>query len=130
MIKNFKDLKEKAFDLRVKAGYTTAFVLLLVSYILTLYSNTQLIKQTKWVNHTNIVMKNLEGLVSGMKDAETGVRGYINTKDTIFLIPYKNSFPVVDSFYKALENDTKNIEIELICTITLPVKKSSRPQGY
>ncbi len=87
MIKNLTALKEKAFDFRVKAGYTAAFILLLISYILTLYSNSQLMKQTEWVNHTNIIMKNLEGLVSGMKDAETGVRGYINTKDTIFLTP-------------------------------------------
>ncbi len=112
MIKNLTALKEKAFDFRVKAGYTAAFILLLISYILTLYSNSQLMKQTEWVNHTNIIMKNLEGLVSGMKDAETGVRGYINTKDTIFLTPYKNSFPVVDSFYQALERDTKNIDYQ------------------
>jgi signal transduction histidine kinase len=125
MIKNLKDLKEKAFDFRVKAGYTAAFILLLISYILTLYSNTQLMKQTEWVNHTNIVMKNLESLVSGVKDAETGTRGYINSKDTIFLAPYKNSFAVVDTAYNALERDTREnpFQKKYLSSIILLIKE-------
>jgi signal transduction histidine kinase len=125
MIKNLTALKEKAFDFRVKAGYTAAFILLLISYILTLYSNTQLMKQTEWVNHTNIVMKNLESLVSGVKDAETGMRGYINSKDTTFLVPYKNSFAIVDTAYKALERDTKDnfFQKKYLSSIILLIKE-------
>lgn len=101
-----KSLKEIAKDLRVKAGYTSAFFLLLVSYLLTLYGNNQLIKQTRWVNHTNKVINDLEVLISGVKDAETGVRGYVITRDTSFLIPYKNSFAIVNNSFQNLRNST------------------------
>ena len=98
-----KTLKQLAFDLRLRAGYTTAFILLLVSYFLTLLANNQLIEKTKWVNHTNEVIKNLEGLSSSIKDAETGVRGYIITKDSNFLLPYKIGSPLVDSFFSRIK---------------------------
>ena len=102
-----KSLKEIAFDFRIKVGYTAAFILLLVSYILTLYGNSQLMKQTGWIKHTNKVIRNLDGLASGMKDAETGLRGFVNTKDTDFLLPYKNSFAIVDTNLTALITDSK-----------------------
>jgi len=87
----------------LRAGYTTAFILLLVSYFLTLLANNQLIEKTKWVNHTNEVIKNLEGLNSSIKDAETGVRGFIITKDSNFLLPYKIGTPMVDSFFSSIK---------------------------
>jgi signal transduction histidine kinase len=107
-----KSLKEIAGDLRVKAGYTSAFMLLLISYLLSLYGNRQLIKQSEWVNSTNKVIHNLETLVSGVKDAETGLRGYINTKDSTFLAPYKNSFDVVNASIQSLKRDTRDNDFQ------------------
>jgi signal transduction histidine kinase len=103
-----RSLKEIANDLKVKAGYTSAFIILLISYLFTLYGNNQLIKQTRWVNHTNEVINNLEILVSGIKDAEGGVRGYIITHDTDFLVPYKNSFAVVNNSFQNLRGETSD----------------------
>ena len=103
-----KSLKEIAADIKVKAGYTTAFIILLISSLFTLYGNNQLIKQTAWVNNTNKVIKNLEILLSGIKDAETGIRGYLNTRDHAFLDPYNSSFAVVNNSFRALKNDTWN----------------------
>ena len=103
-----KSLKEIAKDLRVKAGYTSAFIILLVSYLLTLYGNSQLMKQTVWVNKTSSIIHHLEILVSGVKDAETGLRGYIITRDTAFLSPYKNSFAVVNNSFRALKKGTRD----------------------
>ncbi len=101
-------LKKIAFDLKIKAGYTAVFILLLVSYLITIYSNNQLKKQIGWVTHSNKVIENMELLVSGMKDAETGLRGYINTKDTAFLEPYKNSLGMVNSSFTALQREARN----------------------
>lgn len=103
-----KSLKEIAGDLKVKAGYTTAFFILLISSLFTLYANNQLIKQTAWVNNTNKVIINLEMLVSGIKDAETGLRGYLNTRDTSFLAPYNKSFVIVNNSFRSLKKDTWN----------------------
>jgi len=105
-------LKEIANDLKVKAGYTSAFIILLVSYLFTLYGNNQLLKQTKWLNHTNKIINNLEILVSGVKDAETGLRGYINTNDTAFLVPYKQSFAVVNNSFRTLRKDTRDNSVQ------------------
>lgn len=103
-----RSLKEIANDLKVKAGYTSAFIILLISYLFTLYGNSQLIKQTRWVNHTNKIINNLEILISGVKDAETGVRGYIVTLDTAYLESYRNSFAVVNKSFQSLKADTKD----------------------
>jgi signal transduction histidine kinase len=103
-----RSLKEIANDLKVKAGYTSAFIILLISYLFTLYGNSQLIKQTRWVNHTNKIINNLEILISGVKDAETGVRGYIVTRDTAYLESYRNSFAVVNKSFQSLKADTKD----------------------
>lgn len=121
-----KSLKEIAHDLRVKAGYTTAFIILLVTYLFTLYGNNQLIKQTDWVNNTNEVIRNLEILVSGTKDAETGLRGYLNTRDTAFLEPYKKSFVVVNNSFIALRNDTRNDSVQQKRLDTLSVIMQER----
>ena len=101
-----KSLKEIANDFKVKAGYTSAFIILLISYLLTLYGNSQLMKQTVWVNKTSTIIQHLEILVSGVKDAETGIRGYIITSDTAYLAPYNNSFNIVNNSFRALRKGT------------------------
>jgi signal transduction histidine kinase len=120
-----KTLKQLAFDLRLRAGYTAAFILLLVSYFLTLIANNQLIEKTKWVNHTNEVIKNLEGLNSSIKDAETGVRGYVITKDSSFLLPYKIATPLVDSFFTKVNGAIidNTVQQENLASLGLLIKK-------
>lgn len=107
-----RSLKEIANDLKVKAGYTSAFILLLICYLLTLYGNNQLIKQTRWVSHTNKVINDLEILISGVKDAETAVRGYVITRDTVFLVPYKNSFAIVNNSFQSIKYNTRENSLQ------------------
>ena len=102
-----KTIKELAFDFRIKAGYASAFIILMISYLLTLYTNNQLIKQVAWINNSTKVIGNLEILVSGMKDAETGLRGYLITHDTIFLEPYKQSEEIVTKSFISLREQAK-----------------------
>lgn len=120
-----KTLKQIAFDFRLKAGYTAAFILLLISYILTLVANRQLIKSTDFVNHTNTIIKNLEGLNSSLKDAETSVRGYIITRDSSFLEPYQKSSIAVDSFFSNIKINTRdnNKQQEHLVKLRLLIKK-------
>lgn len=91
------------FANKVRAGYTTAIILLVISYIITLYANQQLINQRTWISQSIGTIDNLEKALSGMKDAETGLRGYIITKDTNTLLPYKNSFAIVNSSLNELK---------------------------
>jgi signal transduction histidine kinase len=91
-------------DNRIIIGYSSSLFLLLVVYVVTLVANNKLKERTKEVEHTYKVILNLEALLSKMKDAETGVRGYAITKNSDFLEPYVHSAETVDSLYKVLWN--------------------------
>src|ERR1700739_771085 len=99
-------LKQLRLDLRIKIGYGAAFVLLLISYILTWYANKELIAQSRLVVHSNQVINHMEDLVSYMKDAETGVRGYMLVKDKKFLDPYYRSKVEIDTTFDLLKKET------------------------
>jgi PAS domain S-box-containing protein len=44
---------------------------------------------SRWVVHTHEVIESLDGLLSALKDAETGQRGYIITGEASYLAPYE-----------------------------------------
>src|SRR5580658_6976385 len=91
------------FSEKIRAGYLTAFILLLISYILTFYTTSQLSTQNRRVNRTNEIITKLEQLESAMKDAETGYRGFLVMKDERFLEPYYPSRRNIEAIYKFLE---------------------------
>lgn len=76
---------------RIRWGYLTAFILLLSSYVLSYYTAKQLIHQTELVSNTNNIINSLDKLLSDIKDAEGGLRGFYLSGDERFLDPYKNS---------------------------------------
>ena len=45
----------------------------------------------KWINHTNVILRELEKVISYVKDGVTAHRGYQLTNDSIYLEPYHNS---------------------------------------
>lgn len=96
------------FSEKIRAGYLTAFILLLISYALTFYTTRDLSTQNKVVNHTNEVINKLEKLESDVKDAEIGFRGYILMRDENFLAPYYPSKRNTDSIYTYLDSVFKN----------------------
>lgn len=89
-------------DSRIIIGYSASLFLLLLVYVVTLIANDRLKQRTSWMEHTYKVMFELESLISKMKDAETGVRGYYITKDIDFLQPYNNSEKAMDSIHNNL----------------------------
>jgi signal transduction histidine kinase/DNA-binding response OmpR family regulator/CHASE3 domain sensor protein len=66
-----------------------SILILMVSSYASYYSNSQLIDSSELVNHTNEVIINAESVISTLKDAESGQRGYIISNDPQFLEPYK-----------------------------------------
>jgi len=99
-------IKKFAIDLRIRVGYGTAFFLLLSSYLLTLYANSELLKQARLVDHSNKIINGVESMLSSLKDAETGFRGYLLMSDKKFLTPYIQSRQTVDSIYNSLLQET------------------------
>ncbi|MEN9570798.1 MAG: hypothetical protein RL172_2029 [Bacteroidota bacterium] len=100
-------------DYRIITGCIIAFLMLLLSYLLTLLSNRQLITQIERVNHTNKVISDLEALLSSVKDGETGLRGFIASKDTVFLAPFYKSLLHTDRMHKSIASQTQqNIKLQ------------------
>lgn len=99
-------------DNRIIIGYGTSLFLLLVVYVVTLVANSRLKERSDKVEHTYKVLFALESFISKMKDAETGVRGYYITRDTVFLQPYINSERAVDSIFRVLVDFTQDNRLQ------------------
>lgn len=100
----------------IRWGYFIAFVLLLISYLLVFITIYKQKSETRRVTHSYSVITNLEMLKSEITDAETGVRGFLLTKDERFLAPYKtgssNVLPLFENL-KRLTTDNKSYKDEL-----------------
>jgi CHASE3 domain sensor protein len=69
---------------------------------------TVLKKSSDFVTNSHAVNTELERLISYLKDAETGQRGYLLTKDTAFLRPYNNSKDLIRDSFNELSKLTQN----------------------
>lgn len=97
MIKNIVD---RIADL-TRWGYLVAFIVLLVSYIVSFVSTQNLMKQSALVNHSNDIIHGLENVVGYVTQSESAARGYIITNERELLLKYHSSHNHADS---ALQN--------------------------
>ncbi|GAA4467136.1 hypothetical protein GCM10023189_50200 [Nibrella saemangeumensis] len=81
--------------------------LLLVSLIASFYSIQKLIDNSRLVNHTQQVMLEAENVISYLKDAETGQRGYLLTLDPSFLQYYQGSYGRITGSYNRVRELTQ-----------------------
>jgi signal transduction histidine kinase len=100
----------------IRWGYFIAFILLLLSYFLIFFTIHKQKSEIERVNNSYSVINNLEMIKSEITDAETGVRGYVITKDSLFLEPYnsgsKNVMPLFNQL-RNLTSDNKSYKEEL-----------------
>jgi CheY-like chemotaxis protein/signal transduction histidine kinase/CHASE3 domain sensor protein len=84
---------------------TTAVLAVFVASGVTAYLNTRTIERdSRMVMHTHEVLSGLAELISLVKDAETGQRGYILTDDLRYLEPYQAAAPRIEAKLAELEN--------------------------
>lgn len=69
---------------------------------------TILKKSSNFVSNSHAVNTELERLISFIKDAETGQRGFLLTHDTVFLEPYNKSKKLVKQSFNTLSKLTQN----------------------
>ncbi len=97
-------------DRRIRMGYFTAYFLLIISYLLLFYTNSEMLGKIESANQTSQSMVNLSSLFSQIKDMESGVRGYLITGNENFLESYyanKNSFDTtLNTIWQSLDDDT------------------------
>src|SRR5713226_5865159 len=85
------------FAKRLAVGYGLAGLTLLVIAGVSYRSTSTLIENDAWVDHTYQVRTELADLLSELKDAETGQRGYIITGDESYLAPYQSALTAIKS---------------------------------
>jgi len=97
--------------------FSISIIILLISSYASFYSNKQLIDTSKLVNHTNEIIIHSENMMSLVKDAETGQRGFLLTDDAAFLQSYNGALSKVTKevdYIKSLTRDNplqqQNIE--------------------
>ena len=93
---------------RVKTGYLTAFLLLLMSYFLIFLTLQQFLKQMKSIEHTDLVISNLETLSAYINEAESSARGYVILNDTTYLQSFYSGTKKIDSLSKNIDSLTSD----------------------
>ncbi|WP_316750211.1 response regulator [Pedobacter gandavensis] len=80
--------KQRSLRGKLRIGLGLSLLILFISSLASYKSITSLITSAELVHHSNEVITALEEVISTLKDAETGQRGYLLTGENIFLDPY------------------------------------------
>lgn len=80
-----------SFKANLRLGLGLSLLLLLISSVASYVSIRQQIKNTHLVTRSQRTINVFDNMLSVLKDAETGQRGYLLTKNEVFLQPYLRS---------------------------------------
>lgn len=72
-----KGLFERQIATRTRVGFVFAFVLLLIGNMFSFITTQKVSEQSKSVNHTNLIIQSLDGILSYTTRAESAFRGYL-----------------------------------------------------
>ena len=97
----------RRFFYKVEGGFGLAALILIVIGTASYRSLTEFAELSQQVTHTQLVLSKLQGILSDMKDAQRGLRGYIVTGKERFLEPYHRTLKVLDQDRKSLDELTK-----------------------
>ena len=75
---------------QIKILFIAAILLLLSLSVFSYYRIETLINSSNWRNHTTLVKLELEGLFSKIKDVDSHQRGFVLTKNPIYLSQFEN----------------------------------------
>ena len=79
---------QSSFKRNLMFGYGISVFLLLISSIASYISIRNLLNSSNLVNHTHMVIIELENVITGLKDAETAQRGFLLTTEDEYLENY------------------------------------------
>jgi len=91
-------------------------VALVVDAVLSLHNIREVATSVQWVSHTNEVLTRLEAVLSTLKDAETGQRGYLLTGEAAYLEPYRDAVDrlprqIADLRQVTLDNPAQTVRV-------------------
>ncbi|MEZ0542786.1 sensor histidine kinase [Fibrella arboris] len=104
----FPALSPDRVNRRIALSFLLAIILISVGFALSFYSYIRTKQDNERLSHTFEVINTLEDILSLTKDIETGTRGYLITRKTIFLDPCLQALPKIHpelTRLRALVND-------------------------
>jgi methyl-accepting chemotaxis protein len=93
---------------KIGGGFALALAALTVIGWISYRSTTGLIETAGLVDHSHQVLENLDQLLSTLKDAETGQRGYIITGEDSYLDPYNAAIGESDQILNKVKELTSD----------------------
>ena len=113
------------FGRKLAFGFAIAILTILVIGISGHRATSDLIDNDRWVTHSQEVKRTLAQLLSSLKDAETGQRGFLLTGDEHFLEPYRAALgDIAKSQARARELTSDNDEQQRRLSALAPVVAS------
>jgi signal transduction histidine kinase/DNA-binding response OmpR family regulator/CHASE3 domain sensor protein len=97
---------QKKIKNNLRIGLGMSLLVLLLSSSASYISIQNLIKSAKMVTRSNQIISNLDDIISTLKDAETGQRGYLLSGEEIFLQPYAGSKEKTLSILRQVQRQT------------------------
>jgi methyl-accepting chemotaxis protein len=91
---------------RILTGYGLALLVVGGVGIVAYRATLELVDTSDWVTHTHKVKEKLAEVLSALKDAETGQRGFILTGEERYLDPYQSGIKAVDRVVQDLRELT------------------------
>lgn len=107
-MKRFASLAPRLMNQRITLGFVAAMVLIASGFAISLYSYNRYSQDMERVRHTYETTGTLERVLSLVKDVETGSRGYIITKDKLYLEPYNTALNLLPGEFKKLRGLTND----------------------
>ncbi|TCC93847.1 response regulator [Pedobacter frigiditerrae] len=95
-----------SFKSNLRLGLGLSLILLVISSLASYISIKNLIRNADMVSHTNQVINNVNQIISFLKDAETGQRGYLLTGNAVFLEPYNGAKEKIMSTFNEVKIKT------------------------
>jgi CHASE3 domain sensor protein len=97
---------EHTIENKMKIGVGIVLTALIANATLSYRATRILIDNERWVSHTHQVLAALEVVLSTLKDAETGERGFIITGSNEYLEPYRSAVLQIDEEFQSLKQLT------------------------
>ncbi len=97
-----------SFKSNLRLGLGLSLLLLIFSSLASYVAIKNLIASADQVKHSNEVINGVDNIISTLKDAETGQRGYLLTGNRVFLEPYNGAKQQSNVFFNNVKVQTKD----------------------
>lgn len=103
---------KRSFTNPIAWGLGLTLLLLVLNAIVSYINIRKAFENERWVSHTQQVLNRLEGVLSTLKDAETGQRGYLITGRSTYLEPYEQATVQLDQEIEQLQRLTSDNSLQ------------------